>query len=97
MDHSLLVAHEHMAYALLGMQRIVNRQYGAAGIAEYRIDPKRGQRVEQGFGASDGGLSAALLQAAPGHLAGQDGHARILRRGMQKRHRYSAIMRSMAE
>jgi hypothetical protein len=47
----LLVAHQHVAQPRLAVQRVVERQCRAAGIAEDRVDAAFDQRVEQGDGA----------------------------------------------
>ena len=46
MDRALLVAHQDVAQRVLLEQRIVDRQDGAAGIAEYDIDALIDQRLD---------------------------------------------------
>ena len=87
MHGGLLVANQHVADALLAMQRVVNWQDGAAGIAEDRIHAERHQRIEQRLRSADGD---AIPFGLPG--AGQDGwvgevaHGHIVRGRCQKRH-----------
>ena len=39
MDGGLLVTHQHMAQARLGVERVVQRQHGAAGVAKIVSTP----------------------------------------------------------
>lgn len=55
MDGGLLVTHQHMAQARLGVERVVQRQHGAAGVAKNRVHPMRDQRFQQDPGAVGGG------------------------------------------
>ncbi|MNV22433.1 hypothetical protein D3C71_1134040 [compost metagenome] len=51
MHRRLFVAHQHMAQPGFAVQRVVQRQRRAAGVAEDRVDAALDQRVEQRFGA----------------------------------------------
>ena len=71
MDSGLLVTHQHMAQARLGVERVVQRQHGAAGVAENRVHPMRDQRVQQDPGAVGGGPAAGreAVESASGRTA----------------------------
>ena len=59
MHRALLVAHQHMDEIVVGEQRIVDRQHGAAGIAEDMLDALIFQRAHHhlGTGELDGARS----------------------------------------
>jgi hypothetical protein len=54
MHGGLLVADQHMADGVLVEQRVVDRQHGAAGIAENDFDALILQRTDQNFGSRFG-------------------------------------------
>ena len=51
MDGALLVAHQDVAHLVLVEQRVVDRQHGAAGIAEHVLDALVGERLDHHLGA----------------------------------------------
>ena len=50
MHGRLFVAYQDMAQTGPGVQRVVQGQHGAAGIAEYGVDAEREQGVDQHAG-----------------------------------------------
>jgi len=64
---SLLVTNKYVAYARLGVKRIVQRQHGPAGVAENGVDTKIDQGVEQGLGAIAAGCFSRSIHVALGY------------------------------
>ncbi len=50
MDGALLVAHQDVAHLVLVEQRVIDRQHGAAGIAEQVLDALVGERLDDHLG-----------------------------------------------
>ena len=88
MDGRLLVPHQDVAQARLAVQRVVERQRGAARVAEDRVDAAFDQRLEQGLGT----VAHARAGAGAGARASRRRvcvHASILPRSMQNVLRFS--------
>ena len=74
---ALLVPHQDVADLLLVKQRVVDRQHGAARVAEDMLDPLVGERLDHHFGAGHLGHcwlhSSELVGFVPGIKKGPEG------------------------